>query len=204
MCPDCRPAQGRRPGTARWSTRIWLKKRRNLVLGIMRDQGLITDIQHRMATGEPVLAASGATATGSAPYFVQYIVPTLEAAIGPSLLYKGGLTVHTTLSHRLQQAAEKAMADGLSRLHKRRSSGKKSRQQPPGGTGGHRHPDRWDSGHGRAAGIFSKSAFNRAVDARRQPGSAFKPIIYALAITRGFTQASLVLDAPVVFKGRRQ
>jgi penicillin-binding protein 1A len=48
---------------------------------------------------------------------------------------------------------------------------------------------------------FSESAFNRAADARRQPGSVFKPVIYALAIARGFTQASLVLDAPVVFKG---
>jgi penicillin-binding protein 1A len=48
---------------------------------------------------------------------------------------------------------------------------------------------------------FSESAFNRASTARRQPGSAFKPIVYALAISRGFTQASLVLDAPAVFKG---
>jgi len=46
---------------------------------------------------------------------------------------------------------------------------------------------------------FSKSAFNRATDARRQPGSAFKPVIYALAVSRGYTQATLVLDAPVAF-----
>ena len=81
------------------------KKRRNLVLRIMRDRGLITESQHRTAIGEPVLDASPATAPGSAPYFVQYIKPALEAAIGPSLLYKGGLTVHTTLSYRLQQTA---------------------------------------------------------------------------------------------------
>ncbi|WP_167528021.1 penicillin-binding protein 1A [Desulfosarcina alkanivorans] len=179
------------------------EKRRNLVLGIMRDQDLITDDQHRMAIGEPVLAASGATATGSAPYFVQYITPALEAAIGPSLLYKGGLTVHTTLSHRLQQAAEKAMAEGLSHLQKRMPSGKGPGSGPQGAL---------VAIDIRTGGIlamvggrdFSKSAFNRAVDARRQPGSAFKPIIYALAITRGFTQASLVLDAPVVFKGGAQ
>ena len=176
------------------------EKRRNLVLGIMRDQGLITNAQHRLATGEPVLDASGGTTAGSAPYFVQYIMPALEAAVGPSLLFKGGLTVHTTLSYRLQQAAERALADGLLRLQQRMPSN----QQPDAGPQG-----ALVAIDTRTGGIlamvggrdFSKSAFNRAADARRQPGSAFKPIVYALAIARGFTQASLVLDAPVVFKG---
>jgi len=176
------------------------EKRRNLVLSIMRDQGLITDSQYRLAIGEPVLDPSRATAPGSAPYFVQYIKPSLEAAIGPSLLYKGGLTVHTTLSYRLQQIAEASVENGLVRLQQRMNSAKMPEASPQGSlvaidirTGGilamvgGRH--------------FPESAFNRATDARRQPGSAFKPIIYALAIVHGFTQASLVLDAPVIFKG---
>ena len=176
------------------------QKRRNLVLRIMRDQNLITDAEYTMASSEPVLNTSAAGAPGSAPYFVQYIKPALEAAIGPSLLYKGGLTVHTTLSQRLQQTAEAAIENGLVRLQQRMNSENKPPASPQGAlvaidirTGGilamvgGRH--------------FSESAFNRAADARRQPGSVFKPIIYALAITRGFTQADLVLDAPVVFKG---
>jgi penicillin-binding protein 1A len=176
------------------------KKRRNLVLSIMRNQGLITETEYQMATGEPVLAASLTTAPGSAPYFVQYIKPALEAAIGPSLLYKGGLRVHTTLSRRLQQTAEEAVENGLIRLQQRRLAINMPEASPQGAmvaldirTGGilamvgGRH--------------FSKSAFNRAVDARRQPGSVFKPMVYALAIHRGFTQASLLLDAPIVFKG---
>ena len=176
------------------------EKRRNLVLSIMRDQGLITNAQHRLTTGEPVLAASRTTSSGTAPYFVQHIKPSLEAAIGPSLLYKGGLTVHTTLFHRLQQTAEQAVENGLIRLQQRMKSKNNPKTTPQAAlvaidirTGGilamvgGRH--------------FSESAFNRAAAARRQPGSAFKPIIYALAIARGFTQASLVLDAPVVFKG---
>ncbi|WP_372680932.1 penicillin-binding protein 1A [Desulfosarcina sp.] len=176
------------------------EKRRNLVLSLMLDQGLITDAQYRWATSQPVLNASRTATPGFAPYFVQYIRPALEAAVGPSLLYKGGLTVHTTLSQRLQQTAEAAVEDGLVRLQQRMRSTAGPEASPQGalvaidiGTGGilamvgGRH--------------FSESAFNRAVDARRQPGSVFKPIIYALAIARGFTQASLVLDAPVVFKG---
>ncbi|MDQ3289628.1 MAG: penicillin-binding protein 1A [Pseudomonadota bacterium] len=50
---------------------------------------------------------------------------------------------------------------------------------------------------------FSGSKFNRATQARRQPGSSFKPFLYAAAFERGFSPASIVLDAPVVFKDRR-
>ncbi|MBR9985763.1 MAG: penicillin-binding protein 1A [Desulfosarcina sp.] len=176
------------------------EKRRNLVLRLMLNQGLITDVKYQLATRQPVMNTSRAAAPGSAPYFVQYIKPALEAAIGPSLLYKGGLTVHTTLSQRLQQTAEAAVEDGLVRLQQRMRSTIKPKASPQGAlvaidirTGGilamvgGRH--------------FSENAFNRAADARRQPGSVFKPVIYALAIARGFTQASLVLDAPVAFKG---
>jgi penicillin-binding protein 1A len=51
---------------------------------------------------------------------------------------------------------------------------------------------------------FEASFFNRATSARRQPGSAFKPIVYAYAIEQGFTQNQMLLDAPIVFKGAGQ
>ncbi|MDD4952480.1 MAG: transglycosylase domain-containing protein, partial [Desulfovibrionaceae bacterium] len=51
---------------------------------------------------------------------------------------------------------------------------------------------------------FERSQFNRATQARRQPGSAFKPIVYSAAIDEGFTAASLVLDAPIVFENQEQ
>src|SRR5690606_26380463 len=50
---------------------------------------------------------------------------------------------------------------------------------------------------------FAGNKFNRATQARRQPGSSFKPFIYAAAFERGFNPASIVLDAPVVFRMRR-
>ncbi len=51
---------------------------------------------------------------------------------------------------------------------------------------------------------FSKSQFNRAVQAVRQPGSAFKPIVFAAAISEGYTPASVIMDSPVIFKEREQ
>ena len=49
---------------------------------------------------------------------------------------------------------------------------------------------------------FSRSKFNRAMQAQRQPGSSFKPFLYSAAMERGYTPASIVLDAPVVFRDR--
>ncbi len=178
------------------------EKRRNLVLRIMLDQGLITSVEYEKAIKEPVNNKKGPSPLGSASYFVQYIKPHLEASIGPSLLYKGGLTIHTTFSYRLQQIAEQAVKKGLAQLQQRRSTQKIKGSFPQGAM---------VTIDVRSGGIltmvggkdYSQSAFNRAVDARRQPGSAFKPVVYALAITRGFSQASLVLDAPVVFKSGR-
>ena len=176
------------------------KKRRDLVLAIMRNQAIISPAQYQQAVNEPVAAESPAAARANAPYFLQYIRPLLEAAVGPSLLYKGGLTVHTTLSHGIQQAAEKAIASALETLAGRMSSAEKNRAAPQGALVA------LDIRTGGVLAMvggsdFSKSVFNRAVAARRQAGSAFKPIVFALAIARGFTQASLMLDAPVVFKG---
>ena len=174
-------------------------KRRNLVLRVMRGQGAIDDDQYLEATNLPVKTGGAEPDSRDAPYFTQYIKPALEAAVGPDLLYKGGLTVHTTLNHRLQQAAHKALEEGLARIEQRRQHQGKTGPPPQGAlvamdvkTGGILA---MEGGHD-----FSESPFNRATDAHRQPGSAFKPFVYALAIARGLNQASLVLDAPVVFK----
>ncbi|WP_419655665.1 PbpA: penicillin-binding protein 1A [Desulfosarcina variabilis str. Montpellier] len=174
-------------------------KRRNLVLRVMRRQGLIDDNQYQAAITQPVRVSAQEKAAGAAPYFVQYIKPGLEAVVGPDLLYKGGLTVHTSLSYRLQQQACQALGKGLQQIQERRKQQGQTSSAPQGAlvaidvkTGGI-----LAMVGGRD---FSESAFNRAVSAHRQPGSAFKPIVYALAIAHGFSQASLVLDAPVVFK----
>ena len=51
---------------------------------------------------------------------------------------------------------------------------------------------------------YNKSQFNRAVQAIRQPGSAFKPIIYAAAINQGYGPSSIIIDSPIIFKEKKE
>ena len=178
------------------------KKRRDLVLSMMRTQKVIDTTAYREAIAQPVLGAHPPSNGGKAPFFVAHILPALEAEVGPTLLYKGGLTVQTTLSAKLQRAAKTAVEKGLADIRKRRAAAGVTGPAPQAAlvaidvkTGGILAMV--------GGSDFSQSAFNRTTHARRQPGSAFKPIVYALAISRGFTQASSILDAPVVFNDDR-
>ena len=176
-------------------------KRRNMVLWQMRDTGIITANDYELAAKEAIDIDNARQRSTRAPYFIAYVKKILEDTLSASALYKGGLSIYTTLDYRLQQAAEKAVADGLQSLQARME--KKSNL---------------NAGDAQAALVsigvksgdilamvggknFDESFFNRATSARRQPGSAFKPIVYAYAIEQGFAQNRMLLDAPIVFKG---
>ena len=148
----------------------------------------------------PIQLSGGRRNALKAPYFVEHMKPILEAAVGSSRLYREGLVVSTTLSYRLQEAAEKAVAAGLANLEDRMKKRGKKDSTPQSAlvaldvkTGGI-----LAMVGGRD---FRSSSFNRAASARRQPGSAFKPIAFALAVERGFPQNRMLLDAPVAFRG---
>jgi penicillin-binding protein 1A len=177
-------------------------KRRNIVLKQMRDTGIITAGDYQQAVNEEINTGTRQKST-RAPYFLEYIKKNLEDILGASMLYKGGLSIYTTLNFKLQQAAEKAVTDGLTSLQRRMEQNKIA------------------NGPAQAALValgvtsgdiiamvggkdFSASSFNRATMARRQPGSAFKPIVYAYAIEQGFAQNQMLLDAPMVYKGAGQ
>src|ERR671925_649582 len=130
-------------------------------------------------------------------YFLEYVQQTLEGKYGADMVFKGGLNVYTTLNPTMQLAAEQALRDGLKALEGRTVKGK------PG-----EHPEgaivtiEPQTGYVRAmvGGYdFFRSEFNRAVQARRQPGSAFKPFVYIAALESGFTAASRIEDAPVSY-----
>jgi penicillin-binding protein 1A len=173
-------------------------KRRDIVLRQMLDTGAINKSDYLAALDEKLIEPHSRTEKAKAPYFVDFIVDSLENTIGASLLYKGGLTVHTTLSFEFQHTAEQAMATGLQQLASRRSRNQLEQPPPQGAlvainiqTGGIVAMVGGRDG--------SDTHFNRATAAKRQPGSAFKPILYALAFERGFQPYDKILDAPVVF-----
>ncbi len=127
-----------------------------------------------------------------APYFVSYILPALVQRYGEDVLYKGGLRIYTTLDLTMQAVAEAALQQGISDALNRHldvHQGAIVVLDPRTGyiramVGGY---------------DFSESQFNRAWQAHRQPGSAFKPFTYTAALMRGIPPTHLLLDEPIEF-----
>jgi penicillin-binding protein 1A len=175
-------------------------QRRNTVLNAMASTGVITLQEATEAKNSPIELKR--IEVQNAPYFIEYIADQLQARYGSNAVYKGGLSVYTTLDLKLQDAGQKALQRGVANDE---IIAQKTRQtnipvpQPIQGALLAIDPH---SGAIRAmvGGIdYRKSVFNRAIQAHRQPGSAFKPIIYAAAIENGFTMADVFLDSPVVY-----
>ncbi len=127
-----------------------------------------------------------------APYFVSYILPGLIQRYGEDELYKGGLRIYTTLDLDLEAKATAALRAGIDaaqRQHQNVSQGAIVMIDPQTGAvramvGGY---------------DFRTSQFDRAWQAHRQPGSAFKPFTYTVALMQGMPPSRLVLDAPIEF-----
>lgn len=271
------------------------KRRRAYVLQRMAEEGYITQKDADDANARPIVLAAASAPTGSiAPYFLEEVRKQLEGRYGAKRLYEKGLSVQTALDVRLQEAANRALDEGLRRVDKRRGFRKPKRNVL---TEGHtldafRHA-RWDhpmavndvvpavvtsadaatiqlragplrvlvdkkgfawTGKSAATQLvsagdlveaklltvddaahtatgaleqppavegavlaidnrtgqirvliggysFERSKFDRAIQAYRQVGSAFKPIVYTAAIDRGYTPTSIIMDTPASFPG---
>jgi penicillin-binding protein 1A len=176
------------------------RQRRNMVLKQMKNIGMISAEAFEAAQNEAIQTAERSESRIKAPFFVEYVKERLEETIGPSQLYKDGLTVQTTLSHALQEAAEAAAEKGLTALETRMRQRTMTEPAPECALIALDIPT-----GGILAMVggrdFGKSTYNRAITAKRQPGSAFKPIVFAAALEQGFAQNTLLLDAPAVFDG---
>ncbi len=174
------------------------ERRRNIVLKQMHDTGIIQTNEYERALETPVSTVLARNRSTNGPFFIKYIKTDLENALGPTQLYKGGLTIYTTLSHDMQTKAESAVLNGLHTLETR------MRQR---GVPLHTLQAALVALQAKSGAILAmvggkdhaQSVYNRVTMARRQPGSAFKPIVYGLAIEHGFSQNEMILDAPVVF-----
>ncbi|HXG04987.1 MAG TPA: penicillin-binding protein 1A, partial [Candidatus Binatia bacterium] len=173
------------------------RMRRELVLRRMVEYGALAeaDAKRLARTDLGLIPPERRRTTGQ--YFLEYVQQQLEAKYGADLVFKGGLNVYTTLNPRMQLAAEQALREGLKALE-----GRTTKARPD------EHPEGAlvtidpQTGHVKAlvGGYdFFRSEFNRAVHARRQPGSAFKPFVYLAALEAGFTPASRIDDAPITY-----
>jgi penicillin-binding protein 1A len=176
------------------------RQRRDTVLKQMLTMDIISAADYHQAIAEEIQLKGRNKKLNRAPYFVEYVQKKLEEILGASNLYKGGLSIYTTLDLTLQEAAQRAVDDGLMALEKRMN---KNGIHPADPQAALISLDIKSGGILAMVGgkDFNESPFNRAIAARRQPGSAFKPIVFAYAIEQGFTQNNMILDAPVVLKG---
>ncbi len=271
--------------------------RRNYVLERMAAEGYITREELAAAKAEPLLVVRQGPREDFAPYFAEEVRQHLEAEFGATRMYEGGLQVATTLDRGAQQAAEKALRDGLLRVDHQRGfrgeilkldGGDLEGRTLPSWDDLEPAPGRWYQGivldtnrnrarvkihdqtyelgpegirwtgrsqpsdllqrgdvawfrlaapegeDGEAAGEpvlhleqepevegavvvlesasgavramvggwdFDRSKFNRAVQAERQVGSAFKLFVYGAALEEGYTAADTIFDGPTAFPG---
>ena len=181
------------------------KKRQLYILNRMVEEGFISSNEAIKATQTPYTVRSkGKAPPEKALHFVEYVRRYIEERYGKDALYKNGLQVFTTIDLHFQRTAQEAMEAGLKEIEKREKY--PSADMFSGPEGGLVCFD-LQTGYVRAmvgGRDFKKSQFNRAVQARRQTGSAFKPIVYASALDKGYTPASIVVDAPIVFEWGNQ
>lgn len=169
------------------------KERRNGVLKRMAELRLISPSQAKAAMRIPLRIDPLFKLKGIAPSFVDHLRQELEGRYSPEMLKRGRLKIYTTLSLPMQKAAVLALKAGLQRIER----GK--RGSPLEGAFLAVDP-RTGEIKAMVGGIdYGRSQFNRAVQMKRQPGSAFKPFVYAKAIEQGFTPADLLPDQPVSY-----
>lgn len=152
---------------------------RNVVLRVMHEEGKITAEQLAKGLDEPLRLAprsrKGVASTKVAPYFVDYVLDYVRRELPQADFEQGGYRIETTLDLRLQRATERAVSD-LVREYRR------SRVR----TGAFLLMDREGRILSMVGGAdYDRNQFNMLTQGRRQPGSSFKPLVYAMAFERG-------------------
>ena len=157
-------------------------ERRDFVLKRMRDDGYLTDAQLAQEAAKPLGVVKTKTKGGQShdnDYFVAEVTRILVPRVGEETLFRHGLAVYTTLDALAQRDAQRAVSAA-------RPQAALIALDPRTG-------DVLALSGGRD---FTESQFNRATQARRQPGSAFKPFVYGAALEKGYTAASMLDDSP--------
>ncbi|MBN1621248.1 MAG: PBP1A family penicillin-binding protein [Endomicrobiales bacterium] len=185
--------------------------RRATVIKRMRELNFITDEEERQAHLHPLITERIPKPPPVAPYFAEYVRILLEQKYGSNMIYQGGLSVYTTLDIEMQKAAEETLDRYLTMFDEERPKHLLEDEEFERYEIEQSTPVKVQcgliamdpkSGEIRAmvgGRDFQESQFNRAYQARRQPGSVFKPFIYTTAIENGFTPATIINDSPLVY-----
>jgi penicillin-binding protein 1A len=166
------------------------EQRAQLVLSAMADARFITEAQAKASIGHPSYKVKPAGA-GTVNYVADWIGEVLDDLVGQ---IDQSIVVETTIDPKLQSVAEAAIIDELAAKSVRFNvtQGALVAMTPDGAVramvGGRN---------------YAESQFNRAITAKRQPGSAFKPFVYLTAVEAGLTPESIRQDAPLDIKGWR-
>ncbi|KPA14043.1 penicillin-binding protein 1A family [Candidatus Magnetomorum sp. HK-1] len=171
------------------------KQRRNVVLRQMADTGIIQMEIYKKSCKEPIRLKKNKNKSKPV-VFLDEVRNTLEERFGSEYIYQKGLSVQTTIDKDLQIKTEKAVEYHLEKIERRNSHLEKRSLQAAVVVIQNSTGDVLSMVGGRK---YKENYFNRATKARRQPGSVIKPLIYAYAIENGYSQASLILDAPIIF-----
>ena len=171
------------------------KARQRYVLNRMAEDGIISAAAARAAYRRKLDLNPAGKQKETNGYFTDFVRDQLEKQYGKKGLYRQGLTVWTTLDSRLQKVAVASLGQGLKRVRKRHHD----KKLPQGALVA------IDAASGSIRALvggadYRKSPYNRAVTSRRQPGSVFKPLIYAAAFEQGLSPEMQLMDAPVAIK----
>lgn len=177
-------------------------RRRNLVLRLMAQEGYITADRARRAAEQPMrIADEEWRPQPDRSYAVDAVRALVDSVMGPDATDEGDVVVFTTLDAVAQRAAERAISAQAASIQRESTAS---------------YGRRGDEVEGAMVGIdprngeiramvggrhYERKGFNRAVSAHRQPGSAFKPFVYAAALAANYTPATMLDDSPVDING---
>ncbi len=174
----------------------------------------ITQVEYDNAVSAPLGVTSVRYSNDRAPYFVEMVRQHLEERYGSNAVYEAGLKVYTTLDADLQQIAERALEKQLTSLEADLKLKQTRANFVPPTSDSARAVQRTPYLQGALVALdphngairaliggrdFNESNFNRAVQARRQAGSAFKPFVYVAAMDNGFRPTDVIVDEPISF-----
>jgi len=188
-------------------------QRRNLVLKKMLENKYISAEDYVQAVNEPLGVVEPKKTKRTGEYFLEEIRRYLELKYGPEFLYRSGANIYTTVNTRMQTIAEEVLEEHLLKLEKDYKLPRTKAEFDSVSLSDTVTAIPYlqaalvllDYQTGEVKALiggrnFSQSQFNRATQARRQAGSAFKIFVWTTAIDNGFTPTDIVLDLPIVLE----